>query len=252
MNSDGMVQHEILLAAIIIIIGGFAGYINAIRYKEADKDLIAKRYVLSGMGAAILVPLFLNMLSSSLIQLVPNYNPINYFIFAGFCFIAGYFSDRFIDTIGDKLMEELKETRQRVNDTQTQLNQTSQETKNNKAKINALIDNASEPDEEAPTASVSTSAAIVGTISPTASADSSTPDPTPAIINSFKGNYKFRTVTGIAKEVNSTPTEVQSTLTNLQQQGAAQTITKDDGRVLWSLTATGQSIGTATSTNAPA
>ena len=58
-----------------------------------------------GIGSAILVPAFLKMIASDLIKKSDQYDNINYLIFAGFCLVAAIFSKRFINTIGEKILE---------------------------------------------------------------------------------------------------------------------------------------------------
>lgn len=113
--------HRIILALIIIIIGGLAGLINFFTYyfqqREDKREVkIVIKYLLNSIGAAILVPLLLNMLSSNLIKDNNKFDSINYFVFAGFCFIAGYFSDRFINSMGEKILKDLQETKNKANE----------------------------------------------------------------------------------------------------------------------------------------
>lgn len=60
------------------------------------------------------------------------------------------------------------------------------------------------------------------------------------IINSFSGKYKFRTSSGIAKELSFPPKVVKHLLDALESQGATKKFTKSDGKVVWGLTKFGQ------------
>jgi hypothetical protein len=113
--------HRITLVIIIIIIGGLAGLTNFFTFyfqqpEEKREKKIVVKYLLSGIGAAILVPLLLNMLSSNLIKDDNKFDSINYFVFAGFCFIAGYFSERFINSMGERILKDLQDTKDKANE----------------------------------------------------------------------------------------------------------------------------------------
>lgn len=83
------------------------------------------KYILLGIGAAFLVPAFLNMISSNLASSKDNND---YLIFAGFCLIAAIFSKRFINTLGERILKEAVEAKR--------LGQKNrQELKENKAEI---------------------------------------------------------------------------------------------------------------------
>ncbi len=62
--------------------------------------------MLLGIGASLLVPAFLKMISSNL---ATSADPNDYLIFAGFCLVAAIFSRRFITTIGEKILEAAKQ-----------------------------------------------------------------------------------------------------------------------------------------------
>ncbi|WP_460693961.1 YEATS-associated helix-containing protein [Mucilaginibacter puniceus] len=237
MNLLALYQHELILTVLIVIIGGLAGYINSLRYSfsiQPNNDS-KWRYILSGVGAAILVPLFLNMLSSNLIRQTNDFDNNSYFVFAGFCFIAGYFSDRFIDSIGDKLLKEIQQTQELVNSTSDKLEKTSQDLKENKEKIDALVDSEAEMDDES-----LNNISLNDLIQKTELNDDDMPVQVNKIIKSFKGEYKFRSTKGIAKELNYKENIVDLILDGLEAQGAVKKFEDSNSRTLWSLTRVGQ------------
>ena len=112
-------QHELILGLIILGAGLLAGTTNYLNYyfikdSSAKKNEIVK-YIFSSIGASLLVPLLLNMLSSDLIKKSDNYNSLNYFVFAGFCFVAGFYSDKFINAVGEKILKDLRKVDAKVN-----------------------------------------------------------------------------------------------------------------------------------------
>lgn len=99
-------EHYYNLLIIIILTGVLGGVINFLQLFEKSpekpyKFLLLKSIVIS-IGAALLIPLFLETISSNLID---EQNIKNYFVFAGFCLVASIFSKRFIETMGQKVLE---------------------------------------------------------------------------------------------------------------------------------------------------
>ncbi|MEO9802243.1 MAG: YEATS-associated helix-containing protein [Reichenbachiella sp.] len=118
--------HLLTLISIIAVVGAFGGLLNYLHnfdtVENDQKNKYAKyRYIFLGIGAAILVPLFLKMISSNLIEDTPEYNNSNYLIFAGFCLITAIFSRRFINTLGEKILEAAKNAEKTSKDTKAQI-----------------------------------------------------------------------------------------------------------------------------------
>jgi hypothetical protein len=243
-------QHEIILGILILSIGSLAGYVNFLKresenLKESEKLYVSKqysqirlRYILSGVGAAILVPLFLNMLSSNLIKVTSGFENTNYFVFAGFCFIAGYFSDRFIDTIGDRILKELEQTKNKVNSTNEKLEQTTQALQENEDKIDVLVDNETDFDEDI----IINQNLKNDIIQMSTQTDDDLSDQTFKIIKSFNDKYKFRTIKGIANELNYSPTIVQFIMDGLEKQAVVKKLSSSNGNIIWALTKIGQNL----------
>ena len=94
----------------MITIGAFGGYLNYLHNfdtteKDQNNSIVRYKYILLGIGASFLIPVFLKTISSNLLSSKDNND---YLIFAGFCLIAAIFSRRFITTIGDKILEAAK------------------------------------------------------------------------------------------------------------------------------------------------
>lgn len=97
----------ILLIGIILVsgfIGGSANYYRSLKNGE-DRNYFLTRSLITGLVASACVPLFLNMVSSSLLKL-ENRIP-DLFVFAGFCLIASYFSFSFLRSLSDRTLGEL-------------------------------------------------------------------------------------------------------------------------------------------------
>lgn len=66
-----------------------------------------------GIGAAILVPLFLQMISSNLVSEAAE-SPENYFVLMGFCLISSISSRTFIDSMTKRVMRELTDKTEKI------------------------------------------------------------------------------------------------------------------------------------------
>lgn len=110
MQMENAGYHLWVLVFIMVACGAFGGFLNYLNdfdtiENEKKNKQIRFKYILLGIGAAFLIPLFLNMISSDIIR---STDPADYLIFAGFCLVAAIFSRRFISTIGDRILEMAK------------------------------------------------------------------------------------------------------------------------------------------------
>lgn len=230
-------QHIITLILIIILIGSLAGISNFLNYQskitKKNKDISNSKielwkYIVSGIGASILVPLLLNMLSSNLIKETENFEQINYFVFAGFCFVAGYFSERFINSMGAKILKDLEETNEKVDKAISTV-------KDNEEKIDFIVDTESESDNSELEHKID----LNDLVTQNSFADDDLKTQTYKIIKSFLGKYRFRTAKNISKELNYSITIVEVTLEQLQKNGVTKKFTTKNDVVLWGLTKIG-------------
>lgn len=223
-----MNTHYIIIIGIILTIGSLAGVTNFLNYYfkgyiKSNYEVI--KYIISGIGAATLVPLLLNMLSSDLIKETTTFDNLNYFVFAGFCFVAGYFSDRFINSIGDKILKDLEKTNDKVD-------QVISSTKANEEKIDFIVSTETEVDEIEEQSKIDLKDFNVQTTFE----DDDLKTQMDNIIKSFTGKFKFRTAKGISKELKYNETVTKTILNGLQGQGVIKKLTSNDGKVLWALT----------------
>lgn len=140
--------HLWTLVTIMIVAGAFGGFLNYLHnFDTADNEqrnrLVKYKYVFLGIGSSILVPAFLKMIASDLIKDLKPYDNINYLIFAGFCLVAAIFSKRFINTIGDRILEAAKkaemtskETKEEIESTKLELTSTQERIEDVKLAVN--------------------------------------------------------------------------------------------------------------------
>lgn len=99
------------------IIGGVTVHVTTLTKNDKENffniNLLEK--VLYGIIASFLVPLFLNTISSSLIDEIGTKNK-SIFIFIGFCLIASLSSKLFIATLTEKMIKTLQKQQNDIND----------------------------------------------------------------------------------------------------------------------------------------
>lgn len=224
-------EHIVILILTIICIGSLAGFTNYLNYKSIEKDgkISWLKFILTAIGSASLVPLLLNMLSSNLIKEVQNFDQINYFVFAGFCYIAGFFSERFINSMGEKILRDLESTKEKVNEAISTA-------KNNEEKIDIMVAAESEVD----TADIDPQLTIADLVNKSNFKDDNIIEQSENIVKSLAGKYKFRSSKGISKELGYNLFIVEVTLDALENLGIVKKLSKDN-KIIWALTNIGMS-----------
>lgn len=104
-NPTGALDAHMLLILFIMLIagllGGTANYFLADRPNEpAKRDWL--KYLVFGIVAALTVPLFLNMISSTLLEGART-KPVDFFAFGGFCLIYVVASRRLMENVAQML-----------------------------------------------------------------------------------------------------------------------------------------------------
>jgi hypothetical protein len=132
-------REMLLIISICGLIGGYANYRRTVEQLRTTVPAPAgetepvvqpatlderRRHLLTcltlGLLASALVPLFLNSLSSNLLE---NKTDNNLLIFAGFCLLAGVASNGFIDALTQRMLNQIKETQRQVNEAARQVNE---------------------------------------------------------------------------------------------------------------------------------
>lgn len=96
----------------MIITGGLGGLANYLttQLNDDEKHPMAKR-VTVGAIAAVAVPAFLTLISSSIIS--DSMSQTDYFVFAGFCLLAGFSSKAFLTSMSKGLLDRVKNVEER-------------------------------------------------------------------------------------------------------------------------------------------
>ena len=193
---------------IIVGTGLFGGMINYFRTIYKNEIILPEiiKPVLIGLAAAALVPLFLNMISSDLLNNKSEL-PMNYFVFLGFCLIAAIFSGEFIDSIGKKVLNQISEVQKEIEDSNTE-----------------------DDTEVTPTTSVNFEMQNIDPLEESIAQQ---------ILQTFiNSKYTYRSVSGIAKQTNLDNATTKKELINLRKKGLVEVIQRQKGP-RWKITSEG-------------
>jgi hypothetical protein len=113
--SGGLDAHMLLILGIMVVaglLGGAANYFLADRHPDHGRRELIK-YLVLGIVAALTVPLFLNMISSTLLEGART-KPVDFFAFAGFCLLYVVSSRRFAENVAQRLMGQIDQVKREV------------------------------------------------------------------------------------------------------------------------------------------
>jgi predicted transcriptional regulator len=96
------------------VLGGSTNYL-LLKEKKNTTNCTLLKSIFLGVTASFLVPLFLNMISSTLLQDSLE-DPHKLLIFAGFCLIASISSRAFINAMSDKILKEVQKSQEELKD----------------------------------------------------------------------------------------------------------------------------------------
>lgn len=113
---SGVIDGHMLLILLIMVVagvlGGGANYFLSERSHDAGRREWL-RYPVLGVVAALTVPLFLNMISSTLLEGART-KPVDFFTFAGFCLIYVVAARRLMDNIAQRLLGQIDQVGREV------------------------------------------------------------------------------------------------------------------------------------------
>jgi hypothetical protein len=111
-----MERSLIIIILIMSMSGILGGLVNFYILDEKNNKIY--KSILFGLAASLMVPLFLNMISSNLLEQIRGSeskpgDPLKIFVFAGFCLVASIYSRKFIQTISDSVLKEINKIAQK-------------------------------------------------------------------------------------------------------------------------------------------
>lgn len=113
--SGALDGHMLIIFAIMLmagVLGGVANFFLSDRQGEmGGRDWV--KYPILGVVAALTVPLFLNMISSTLLEGART-KPVDFYVFAGFCLIYVVASRRLFENVAIKLMAQVDQVKREM------------------------------------------------------------------------------------------------------------------------------------------
>jgi hypothetical protein len=105
-----------VVVAIMLGAGVLGGVLNSTLSAEPPSRRGWITSIVAGIGASLLIPLFLRTLSSNLLVTVlsPERTPESVLVLAGFCLVAAISSRSFIQTLSDRILSEAREANRRA------------------------------------------------------------------------------------------------------------------------------------------
>lgn len=202
-----MNQFNWLLIGIMVICGALGGLIGFFssdgtqtpetqgqRLTTRIDKLKALKYIVIGIGAALLVPLFLNTISSDLITEITT-DKSKILVFAGFCLLAAISSKAFIGSLSKKMIERIEN----ADDKADQANRN----------LAIMQSHLTEPDQD------DTS----GDGKRRSDPDQNDPDDIKILKALANGGYLYRSLTGIVQDTSLEQSKVNQMLTDLINKG---------------------------------
>lgn len=183
-----------------------------------------RKSILLGLTASATVPLFLKTVSSTLMEDALKGSDVSYFVFFGFCTVAALFSSKFLQSLADKLLQDLKEMKQK----QAELSETTDVlvAQNSDPADLTTDDNSKESDSLGALESFSRNTEAAPTLS----------NSQRVLLALRSSKFAFRTLQGVANDSGLTPIEAQELLNELKAQGKVlSTRRARDGTTVWSL-----------------
>ncbi len=202
----------------LILAAGFLGGVANYFMNKPDTSWLWHDFFKSsllGLTAAATVPLFLRTVSSNLMNECLAGDVIAYFVFFGFCIVASIFSAKFLQSLGDKLLQEVNQVKQK----QEELDETTG------ILVQQNSDPIETPEPEINLESVNKRGAAIALT-----------DEQKMIMTLKSGKYAFRTVSGLSEDTGMDRATVVAMLTDLETKGQVQKIRRTtDGATVWSL-----------------
>ncbi len=121
---DWPVFGTILLMIILSgLLGGFVNYHYGKSNKVPDDDSPSlKNSIFMGLGAALLVPVFLAITQSNIFDGLLKNNVKDHILFISFCVLAGISSTRFISSVSDTILKKVDEAKEKAKEANEKAN----------------------------------------------------------------------------------------------------------------------------------
>ncbi len=216
-------NHFKLLALLMIlagILGGVASYFIYIGDKPVATSGILRQILIS-LAASFLIPLFLQMVSSTILA-NSRTEPLQYFVLFSFCLIGALFSTRFIQTVGERVLQDMERKYDELY-----------------RSVETIMTNETEPVETKPEVYNVKGRGLDN--NPAAAARTDISDNELNVLRAIrKSSYTFRNIMGISADAALDLPEVKEHLSSLQKKGLVE---RKPGGTEWYITAAGKKVG---------
>lgn len=211
------------------ILGGYTNYLvvkedlskdmdNSDNLKTINRNLWKKSLYL-GVSAALLVPLFLTTISSSILDFNSTYPLKNYFIFGGFCLLAAISSKRFIEDVYSRIIKAENEAKA-ANAKAEEAQEVVKDLEDHNTEVN-------EDDSEKLLESLRSIKTLL---------HAPKIEEVVKVVDAFiKSKYAFRTISGVAKEAKLSVNEVERILSWLSELKVASSKLNRKGHTVWQI-----------------
>ena len=112
----GSLDSYMLIILLIMVLAGILGGVANCYLSERQGDTGQRewgKYLTLGVIVALTVPLFLNMISSNLLE-APRTRPVDFFVFAGFCLIYVVASRRLVENMANRLLGQMEQMKREL------------------------------------------------------------------------------------------------------------------------------------------
>ena len=206
-------QSYVWIVVGIIVFSGILGgtanfFIVETPKKSTDKKGVGG-YIVLGVVAAFTVPLFLNMISSNLLEIGQS-NVLALFVLCGFCLVAAVFSKSFLENMYSKVIQQVKKVEDEV-----------QELKEQESEPEITDTSTTETEQQ----------------------EAELSEHERNILFAFgTGKYSYRSFSGIKRETDLTKEIVQQSLDSLVSKALLAQTSGKDNQKLWYLTVLGKKL----------
>ena len=114
--SNTLDSYMLIILLIMIVAGILGGVDNYFLSDRQNTDSARSdwvRYPVLGVIAALTVPLFLNMISSNLLEAART-RPVDFFVFSGFCLIYVVSSRRLFENVANRLLGQMDQMKREM------------------------------------------------------------------------------------------------------------------------------------------
>jgi hypothetical protein len=196
-----------LIIGVILSAGLLGGAVNYFMTRKGDLDgTNYKKSATLGIAASLLVPLFLNMISSTLLDSIRNATTgavdlTKILVFTGFCLVAAISSTAFINTLSDRVLQEAREAKKVAR-------QADKKASDAQSDVQLIVEKETEAEPPSETeAQLKLSAIAVDA------------NETKLLQKLANGRWVLRTRTGLAKETGIPKAEVDRMMDDLRERG---------------------------------